>query len=62
MIKVVTLILVLWEATDASDTAIAMAEPVEGMPAAQCVETAKRWNEEGGVFAFCLPEGKEPRP
>ena len=60
--KALILILVLWEAPDVTDMGIAMAEPVEGMPAEACKRTAEEWNTDGDVYAFCLPEGNEPTP
>ena len=60
--KALILISVLWEAPDASDMGITMAEPVEGLPAEACKQAASEMNAAGRVYAFCLTEGKEPTP
>lgn len=55
-------ILVLWEAENASDAAIAVSEPIEGLPASLCRSDAETHNRTRATHWFCLPEGEEPNP
>lgn len=60
--KTALLLLVLWEAPQSTDSGISMAEPVEAIPAAQCLALAAQHNLHAQTHWFCLAEGKEPNP
>ncbi len=54
---------VMWEAENASDFHVAMAEPVEGfqdLTSCEMAMTQAKLAGGGQNFHFCLPEGTEP--
>ena len=52
----IALLAVLWTAASPTDFDLGQAEPIEGMPAAECEAAAANLNRTSETYWFCTPE------